>query len=139
MKKYFLLIIIIFSVILWTRCRKENPPVVPVNADTCVAGTGGSIDLAIIPQHHGAPIYGATAYLKFNTQSYPGALVNFDLSVEGEPQENHIHVDNMKCGSYYIYCVGYDSTISQTVRGGIPYVILKSAVGDIDVHVPVTE
>lgn len=112
-------------------CKKKE--------ETCVAGTGGSISFAIFPQHHGATIYGATAYLKFNTQSSPGALSNFDMNVVGEAHESHIHAQNMKCGDYYIYCVGYDSTISQTVKGGIPYSVASGASGEIDITVPVTE
>ena len=137
MSKSFLLFLIPF-VTLVTSCKDENPPE-PVNTNPCVAGTGGSLDLAIVPQHHGSPIYGATTYIEFNTQSSPGALSNYDLMVEGEADESHIHVNNMKCGDYFIYCVGYDSTISMIVRGGIPYSISQSAHGDLDIHVPVTE
>jgi len=103
-----------------------------------MAGNGGSVNLVVFPQHHGAPIYGATAYLKFNTQSNPGALTNYDKTVVGESGEAHIHVNGMRCGEYFIYCVGYDSTINMPVRGGIPYSFSTQS-GEIDVHVPVTE
>ena len=132
MKKYFLLTTIICLLFIFSGCKKEGTP-------TCVAGQGGKVTLVIFPQHHGAPIHGATAYLEYNTQSSPGTLSNFDLSIAGEANEEHIHAENMKCGDYFIYCVGYDSTISQTVKGGIPYSLPASTSGEINVYVPVTE
>lgn len=126
------------AILITIACKKENPPPV-VDKNPCVAGTGGSLDLAILPEHHGDPIYGATAYIEFNTQSSPGALANYDLIIVGEPDEDHIHLENVKCGDYFIYCEGYDSTALEVVRGGIPFTISKSAHGDIDIHVPVTE
>ena len=136
MKRYTLIIIAACVTLMFSGCRKEDTP---SSQNSCIGGTGGSLDLAIIPQHHGAPIYGATVYIEFNTLSSPGALSNFDLVMVGEEEENHIHVENMKCGDYFIHCVGYDSTISQVVTGGIPYSIAFDAHGDIDIHVPVTE
>jgi len=132
MKKYFLLTAIIASAFAFSGCRKEGTP-------NCVAGTGGKITLVIFPQHHGAPIHGATAYLKYNTQSSPGSLSNFDYQLEGEANEVHVHIENMSCGDYFIYCVGYDSTISETVKGGIPYSVPLNASGEIDIYVPVVE
>jgi len=129
MKK--LIYLAIASIVFLVACKKENEPV-------CNAGTGGKTNLAVFPQHHGAPIFGATAYIKFNTQSSSG-VSNSDLTVEGEPGEEHIHVNGLRCGDYFIYCVGYDSTISMPVRGGIPFTIKSNQTGELDVHVPVTE
>jgi hypothetical protein len=103
------------------------------------AGTGGANTLVISPEHHGAPIKGATAYLKFDTKEQPGTEdSDYDLVQIGEQKEDHIHVEGLKPGKYYIYCVGYDSTIFQTVRGGIPLTV-KSKSGETAIAVPVTE
>jgi hypothetical protein len=133
--KYSLILFSLLFLSAVSACRKEGA--VAPDTDTCVAGTGGSIDLIIFPQHHGAPVFTDTAYIEFNTQSSPGLLSNFDLVVAGDSGVNHVRVDNMKCGNYFIYCVGRDS--SQTVRGGIPFAISKSATGDINVIIPVVE
>jgi hypothetical protein len=131
MKKLLILAAIVQFVFI--ACRKEEATV------TCTAGTGGGVTLIVKPQHHGAPINGATAHIKFNSQTNAGAISNYDMHVTGEAGEDHIHVTGLKCGDYFIYCVGYDSTISMPVFGGIPYVIHSGQSGEIEVHVPVTE
>jgi hypothetical protein len=130
--KKLLYIILAAQIIFIVACKKENEPV-------CNAGKGGNVTLVVHPQHHGAPIHGATAYVKFNTQTNAGATSNYDLTVVGEPQEDHIHVTGLRCGDYFIYCVGYDSTISMQVFGGIPYSIKSNQSGELEVNVPVTE
>ena len=103
------------------------------------AGTGGANTFVISPEHHGTPIKGATAYIKFDTKEQPGTdLSAYDLVQVGEMTEDHIHVEGMKPGKYYIYCVGYDSTIFQLVSGGIP-ITIKSKSGETLINVPVTE
>jgi hypothetical protein len=103
------------------------------------AGTGGANTLVISPEHHGSPIKGATAYLKFDTKEQPGTEASdYDLIEIGEQKEDHIHVEGLKPGKYYIYCVGYDSTIFQIVKGGIPLTV-KSKSGETAIAVPVTE
>ena len=131
MKK--LLYIILAAQVIFLACKKEN--------ETCRAGTGGSVNLVIHPEHHGDAIPGSTAYIEFNTQTNAGATSNYDLTVEGDASEDHIHVNGLKCGEYFIYCVGFDSTSNggETVFGGIPFVIKSGQSGDINVHVPVTE
>jgi hypothetical protein len=132
MKKYLLLTVIICSLFIFSGCRKENTP-------DCVAGTGGKVTLLLFPQHHGQTIYGATAYIKFNSKSLPSSLSDFDMTLEGEENEAHIHAENLKCGDYFIYCEGYDSTIAEAVRGGIPYTLSSATRGEVNVYVPVTE
>ena len=130
MKKLPIFIAIMFIISLGA-CKKEG----------CLAGKGGNVNLIIHPQHHGDAIPGSTAYIEFNTQSNAGASSNYDLTVQGDPSEEHIHVNGLRCGEYYIYCVGFDSTSNggQTVFGGIPFVIKSNQTGDVTIHVPVTE
>ena len=108
------------------------------------AGTGGSTTLIAKPQHHGNAIIGQvgypdSAFIKFNTQEYPGSNASsYDLVIGGEEGEDHVHIPNMKPGKYYIQMTGYDSTDMLRVIGGIPY-ILTQASGEVVVVVPVTE
>jgi hypothetical protein len=108
------------------------------------AGTGGNTMMVAFPQHHGVPIISKTvyvdsAYIKFNTQNYPGnTAASYDLVLPGNVGENHVHIPNMKPGKYYIFMTGYDSTINQRVTGGIPYTLTQTS-GEVDFNVPVTE
>jgi hypothetical protein len=110
----------------------------------CVAGLGGNVTIAAVLQHHGTTIpstgaYQDTVYLKFNTSDNPGAdLSLYDTYFVGHAGEDHIHLEGLKCGNYYIYGVGFDNGISQRVTGGIPYSFTQTT-GEIHLNVPVTE
>ena len=112
--------------------------------DECVAGTGGAVTIAAFPQHHTKPINGQqgyvdSAFVKFNSQSYPGPNPSdYDLVIAGEVGEDHVHIPNLKCGDYFIYMTGWDSSINERVKGGIPYSFTETS-GELDLNVPVTE
>lgn len=103
--------------------------------------TGGDATIVAFPQHHGKAIKGATMYVKFGATELPSnPTANSDLKVVGDPNEDHVHVENLRYGKYYLYAVGYDSTIMQTVTGGLAVVIKWSErKSETDVDVPVTE
>jgi hypothetical protein len=110
-----------------------------------LAGSGGNTTIVAFPQHHGEPIinhanYRDTAYVKFNTVEFPGTNPSlYDLTFVGDHVgEEHVHLESLKPGKYYIYMVGLDTTISQRVTGGIPYTLTQSS-GEVDLDVPVTE
>ena len=116
----------------FTSCKEEK--------DECTAGTGGSVTLVAFPQHHGADVRPYNVYVKYNTQNSPGTdPANYDLTIAADTTENHIEIENLKCGDYYIYMVGYDTAISEGVSGGIPTTIAEGATGEINLNVPVTE
>jgi len=108
------------------------------------AGTGGNTTIVAKPEHHGDPIISKigwvdSAFVKFNTNDSPGSAPSaYDLVVAGEEGEDHVHIENMKPGKYYIYMTGFDSTIVQRVSGGIPITITQTS-GEVDVVVPVVE
>jgi len=116
------------------------------NDGSCqLAGTGGNTTIVAFPQHHGEPIfnfpnYRDTAYVKFNAQEFPGTSPSsYDAIFIGDHiGEDHVHLEELKPGKYFIYMVGFDTTINQRVTGGIPY-ILTQASGEVDLNVPVTE
>ena len=109
---------------------------------TYTAGTGGNVTIAAFPKHHGMEIVGDSTYvdsafIKFNALNSPGTTANaFDLVLAGEPGENHVHIEGLKRGNYYIFMTGFDTSASERVTGGIPYVITQTA-GEIELDVPV--
>ena len=50
----------------------------------------------------------------------------------------HVHFEGLVKGDYYIYAVGFDSTINEPVRGGLS-VKITSKSGEKNVDIPVTE
>jgi hypothetical protein len=103
-------------------------------------GTGGDVTIVAFPEHHGQAIKGSTAYVKFKAKEAPSSpTTDYNLKIQGEEDENHVHIENLLRGDYYVYMVGFDSTIAQQVKGGTRVSIAKGKTGEIDVHIPVTE
>lgn len=132
--KFSILLLSAISLTTFSGCNKNK----------CNAGTGGSVIIAAYPKHHGTTIYNQpaypdTAYIKFCTKDFPGTdLSQYDLKIAGEVGEDHVHINGLQSGDYYIYMAGFDTTISQRVTGGIPFTIDQTG-GEIDLTVPVTE
>jgi hypothetical protein len=110
---------------------------------TYTAGTGGNVTIAAFPKHHGMEIRSDSildsAFVKFNTLDFPGTNRSlYDLILAGDSGENHVHIEGLKRGKYFIFMTGYDPTISSPVSGGIPIEITKTT-GEIDLDVPVVE
>jgi hypothetical protein len=126
MKKTITLGLIIASTIGLTCCKKNN--------------TGGNAMVTAYVYHHDKPINIPTVYVKFGTKDLPNDPTNnYDLKLTAS-HENHVHIKNLRYGNYYIYAVGFDSTIMQTVTGGFPVTIKwKERRNEKDVNVPVTE
>jgi hypothetical protein len=108
---------------------------------SCVKeGPGGKSKLTVLVQHHGKNVPGSTVYIKYNAKDSPGTDVSkYDSSLKLDTGHlaDHVHFHELQKGDYYLYAVGFDSTINQQVRGGL-YVKLKKA-EEKDVTVPVTE
>lgn len=102
---------------------------------------GGDATIAAFVKHHSTPIKGATVYVKFDEQELPSDITtNYDLKIDGEANEDHVHIEGLRYGKYYLYATGFDSTIMQTVTGGIPVKIEWSErKEEIDIDIPVTE
>jgi hypothetical protein len=116
-----------------------------VDDGTCeYGGTGGNTTIVAKPEHHGMPIIGHvnyvdSAFIKFNTQESPGSNpANYDWVFAGEEGEDHVHIQGMKPGKYYIYMTGLDTTIGERVFGGIPVTVTQSS-GEVEIVVPVSE
>ena len=105
-------------------------------------GTGGDNTIAAFPKHHGVTIPNATVYIKYGATELPGVSASdFDdskIAVKEVSGDAHAHFEGLLKGDYYIYSVGFDSTVNETVSGGVA-VKITSKSGEKDVDVPVTE
>ncbi len=127
-KQVFTSVFITLTVCSIISCnRKENEE---------IAGKGGSATLKITSQHHGKNIDSCTIYIKYNTLDAPSS---YDDSVrcvlvDGKPVATF---NQLKKGKYYLFGRGWDPSIVQAVRGGIPYTIKEEQ--NFEINIPVTE
>ena len=104
-------------------------------------GSGGSAELTAYPQHHGKAIKGCTVYVKFGASDLPADPTNnYNLKIDGNSKEDHVHIKNLLYGKYYLYAVGYDSSIMAPVTGGIAAKIKYSQrKKETEINIAVTE
>jgi len=122
------------------------------SGDKCNAGTGGDITLILKPQHHGAAIsnqpgYADSAFIKFLSYPVKNYLANefpgedasdYDMVATGTTGTAEVVVSGLRCGKYYIYMTGFDTSIVERVKGGIPIEITERN-GTVVKTIPVTE
>jgi hypothetical protein len=120
------LVLILSVSLLATFCKKGD--------------TGGNANITAYVTHHGKAINLPTVYVKFDAKDLPkDPTTNYDLKLEGV-HENHVHIKDLRYGNYYLYAVGYDSSIMLPVTGGIPVTIKwKERRSEKEVTIPVTE
>lgn len=116
----FGLLVLLFSL---SGCKKE--------------GIGGNAEVSFSVEHHEQIIPYATVYIKYGAKEFPGATTTlYDDSVVTDAA-SHAHFHELIKGDYYLYGVGYDSTISSVVKGGLG--ITLKAKDALETSVPVTE
>jgi hypothetical protein len=140
MKKLALSAAILMAATVLSCNRKDDDK--KVEDKPCDAGTGGDLTLVAFLQHHTKPIFGSvdyadTVFVKFDSLDAPANNV-YDTFYVGHAGEDHVHLTGLKCGSYYLFAAGYDTSIHQRVVGGIPFSTDKKD-GEQDVIIPVTE
>ena len=104
------------------------------------AGKGGNANLTIYPQHHQVAknLRDMVVYIKYQTSVPPANGIYDDSAVCTMKDTVPVAVLNgLKNGNYYIFGRGKDTSINQSVKGGIPYTI--SMQSDQVVYLPVTE
>ena len=113
--------------------------------DSCKkSGLAGDNTVAAYLQHHGKAIFNIpnhrdTVYVKFNAVELPGTKPSdFDKAFIGEVGEEHVHIQGLQKGKYFLYGVGWDTTGPYRVSGGIP-IELKQLTAETVINVPVTE
>lgn len=100
------LLLLSCSLILLFSCTKE--------------GTGGDAELMGTVKHHSLAIPGAIVYIKYGAKEFPGTeLSKYDASTTASLSDAHYHFEGLKRGNYYLYGVGYDSSINSVVTGGV--------------------
>ena len=127
----------------FSACKNKETP-----APACVAGTGGNNTVVAYLYHHDSliankPDYRDTVYVKFNTLNFPGTgPSSYDAVFVGDSAENHIRIDGLICGDYYLFGVALDTISSPgfpfRVFGGIPFSITGTG-GSYSIHIPVVE
>ena len=123
-KTAFLLVLTAMLSITFSGCTKEG-----FDGDARVSGTVA---------HHGEKIADATVYIKFGASELPGTLASdFDASTIADAQGVYTF-ENLKRGNYYLYSLGYDSSIVDFVKGGISFELTEKD-QDLTVDVAVTE
>ena len=119
------LVFLIACIILLYACKKE--------------GTGGKATVQGVVNHHNLPIPNAVVYIKYGAKEFPGTnLTDYDAKVTAGSVSAEYKFENLKKGDYYLYSIGYDSSISESVTGGVP-ILVKKKTETVTVDVPVTE
>ena len=102
-------------------------------------GLGGTASIAGYVRHHNNPIPLARVFLKFGAKEFPGSDTTiYNLSVTADSGDAHYKFEGINSGDYYLYGIGYDSTIPKTVLGGVPAEICDGT-QSVEINVPVTE
>ncbi len=106
------------------------------------AGLGGEASITAFPKHHEQPIPGCYVYIKYDAKEFPGTDISiyddFQIAEEEPGQDPHVHFGELENGEYYLYGVGFDSSINAEVTGGIP-IEIKEERSETDIVLPVTE
>lgn len=127
MKKIILIVVFALTTIIGgVSCKKD--------------GTGGNASIAAYTYHHGAAINFPTVYVKFGAKEKPAnPTSDYDLKLVGV-HDNHVHIEDLRYGDYYLYATGFDSSIMLPVSGGVP-VKLKwgQRKEETEVNIAVTE
>jgi hypothetical protein len=104
-----------------------------------MAGLGGNATLIIQCQHHSFNIDSATTYIKYNSlEAVP--LGEYNNSKVLSKNNNNLYTaqfDGLKPGDYYLFAQGWDPSIANNVKGGIPFTIKEE--DTFSLIIPVTE
>lgn len=127
MSKYIFLFSIVYVIFFSTSCKRKT-----------TGGLGGNAILKIYPKHHNLSIDSCTVYIKFNSSELPtNGVYDMEEKVVKVGSESYATLSGLKKGYYYIYGYGWDPSISENVKGGIPYRIKEET--EISITLPVTE
>ena len=128
MKTALYLAIFSLFVVFFSACNKKP-----------LAGPGGKATLTIQCQHHGINIDSATVYIKYNSLEAVNISEYNNSKVLSKNSNNvfTVQFDGLKPGDYYLFAQGWDPSIANNVKGGIPYTIKEE--DTFSLIIPVTE
>jgi len=90
------------------------------------AGPGGNSSVSGTVKHHSLPIPNCIVYIKYGATEFPGTDVSiYDNHVTADANA-HYEFTSLYKGNYFLYGVGFDNTIMQTVTGGIGIKLKKN-------------
>src|ERR1700745_504499 len=94
----------------------------------CKAGIGGKATIIchVVDANTGAAINNTTVYVYYGSSTPPATLDKFNDHKNTDVHGNTVNFTGMKCGTYYLYAIGYDSAVSLPLKGGGPYSLLHS-------------
>jgi hypothetical protein len=94
----------------------------------CKAGTGGKATVIchVVNANTGAPVNNMTIYVAYGTSRAPVTLDKFNEHKPTGTTGSTATFSNLKCGTYFLYAVGYDSAVSLPIKGGGPYSLLHA-------------
>jgi hypothetical protein len=100
-------------------------------------GPGGNGEIKGSCAHHARLIPNTRVFIKYGTVNSPGTDLSVydDSTVAGS--DARFSFKDLEKGNYYLYGIGFDSSISLPVTAGVPVVLDKKEVQDI--LIPVTE
>ncbi len=137
-----LLSIIIVSILVISSCKKDSVTN-PTTVISCVADTGGSKTIIALLEHHGVNIPNQvfqpdTIWVKFNADNWSNAPTGYNVMYVGVGGYGQVNITNLKCGTYFLYGCGLDTSISSNVYGGLR-VVLAPSDSIVLKAIPVTE
>ncbi len=93
----------------------------------CKAGTGGNATIIChVVNANGGNTNNTTVYIYYGSSKPPATLDKFDAHKKTDVNGNTVTFTGMKCGTYYLYAIGYDSLAALPLKGGGPYSLLHS-------------
>lgn len=124
MRKVFFPIVMLAGMSLfWSGCVEEGP--------------GGTARIDGVTAHHELPIPDSKVYIQYGSLLSPGTDPSLYDDSTTSNSSAEFAFSGLQKGDYYVYGIGFDSTIGESVSAGIP-VTLKSGTA-AEVIVPVTE
>lgn len=124
MKTTITIIAIVLIIFSFASCKKE--------------GTGGKASITGYAKHHAKAIPDAVIYIKYGAIESAGTSPgNYDANTTADGAGKYEFKDLNK-GDYYLFGIGYDSAISNTVSGGIP-IKVKKKTETVNADVSITE
>lgn len=124
-KKLELLLVGACALTLFTACKPDP-------------GLGGTAQIQMTVKHHDELIPGAQIYILYGSKLSPGTSPSAYDDFITAGVDAKATFGELEKGDYYLFSRGYDSSIQDSVFGGIPISIKKK--GEVVVtDVPVTE
>lgn len=127
---------------MFSKCQKTGyiclVGVILISLNACrKEGTDGKSSVSGYVMHHTKSIENAVVYIKYGATEFPGAdLSKYDASFP-TGADAHYEFKNLRKGDYYLYGVGYDNSVMESVTGGIGIKLKYSKA--ISTDVPVVE